>query len=67
MKDMFDSTVLESLNESLNKEVEKNKLFNLPAIKMSDSWDSKSHFHEAGYDAYITGSGKFLNQFDLES
>ena len=59
-KDLYDSTVLENLHLSLEREVGKKCSLFMPSIKhsptSSDRYSSKSCAHEAGYDAFICGS-----------
>lgn len=60
MKDLYESTVLENLFNSLNREVAKKCSLYLPSIKHSPGssiYSMKSHAHEAGYDAFMCGSG----------
>lgn len=63
IKDMFDGTVLDNLFNSLNREIPKKCGPYQPLLKHSPSSSAyllKSRPHEAGYDAFMTGS-IFLN------
>ncbi len=91
MKDMFDSTVLESLFNSLSREVSKKCALYMPSIKHSAAsadygraicffvvsiarlYDLsfcsalKARPHEAGYDAFMTGSSKKAASWEILS
>lgn len=82
MKNMFDSTILDNLYNSLNREVAKKCTLYMPSIKHSPESSVyckyfinsvikyiskfklkiylvlKARPHEAGYDAFMTGSSK---------
>jgi hypothetical protein len=63
MKDLYDSTMLESLYNSLNRDVTKKFGLYMPTIKHSQisiNYSINSHPHEAGYDAFMCGSGSLL-------
>ena len=62
MKDLFDNTVLEALFNQLNREMLKKCSLFMPSIKhspTSSNYSLKSYSHEAGYDAYLCGSGLY--------
>lgn len=73
MKDMFDSTVLENLYVSLNREISKKCFLFMPNIKQSPSStyysnnNSTFRAHEAGFDAYACGTGTQQQQKTLKS
>lgn len=57
MKDLYDSTILEQLYITLKNEIDKKYPIKAPVIKNSNIFEETSHAHEAGYDAFICGSG----------
>lgn len=66
MKEVCNCTVLETIEKSVSSELEKNVFFNVPRIKhVKGNYDSKLSPHEAGYDAFICGSGKIFKEIDL--
>ena len=59
MKEMYESTILENLYISLNREVAKKCSLYMPNIKPSinaASYTSLRKPHEAGYDAFMCGT-----------
>jgi len=59
MKEMYDSTILENLFISLNREVAKKCSLYMPSIKPSPNsanYTSLRKPHEAGYDAFMCGT-----------
>lgn len=59
MKEMFDSTILDGLFTSLNREVAKKCALYMPTIKHSATsadYLLNARPHEAGYDAFMTGT-----------
>lgn len=61
MKELYESTILESLFTSLNREMPKKCGLYMPSIKHSPTssvYSLRSHAHEAGYDAFMCGSGQ---------
>lgn len=62
MRDLYDSTILENLYLSLNKEMPKKCALFMPSVKaskVSSAYSMRIRTHEAGYDAYMCGSGSF--------
>ena len=60
MRDLYDSTILENLYLSLNKEMSKKCALFLPSVKPSKvslNYSMKGRCHEAGYDAFMCGLG----------
>jgi hypothetical protein len=61
MKDLYDSTVLQTLHLKLDEELRKKCSLYMPSIKhspnSSDRYNGEACAHEAGYDAFMCGSG----------
>ncbi|CAF0716460.1 unnamed protein product [Brachionus calyciflorus] len=59
MRDLYDSTILDNLFQSLNREMPKKCGLFLPTIKhskVSSLYSMRTRIHEAGYDAFMCGS-----------
>jgi len=59
MKELYDSTILDNLYTSLNRQVSKKCFLYLPSIKHSPhstDYSKTSRPHEAAYDAYMCGT-----------
>jgi hypothetical protein len=65
MKELYDSTVLQNLHLKLEEELTKKCSLYIPSIKhspnSSDRYNGDAYAHEAGYDAFMTGSGNSQN------
>lgn len=65
MRDLYDSTILENMFQSLKREMPKRCGLFMPSIKhskVSSMYAMRMRTHEAGYDAFMCGSGTKFNQ-----